>query len=426
MNTLLKQTIVVTGVGCVVPGAIGLDNFWTRLMAGNSAVTPYDDAYLSSDAVGYFGHVSAEHAALAAEAVPFKLRRYATPCAQWGIKAAADAMAQAGLDLSQIPEDRRGLFTAQGDYMFPSVASFMRGISVANEKKTLDLPALTNEFIHMRGVEPFVSIKSLANNVLAIASLAYQMRGDCGAYVQDDNVAEAALRGAMFSLRHGYSDVALLICSGSYNEALTLAELYKLEYLSACRDGASSLRPFDMHGDGTIAGEGAIALVLETAEHAQNRQAGRLARIGGSSSLVDVPGKSQRVDAYRRCAGQALAHANLDMADVDAIVASGKGAYRYDQREAALLTELQAGHAARPVTCATSITGYLPACPTQWLTAIGMLQHGQVPAIAHLQDPLDNRLRLVRDTPLEHSSRHVLALNAGFSGSHSAVIFSHA
>ena len=427
MNTSSEQTIVVTGVGCVLPGCSSLDSFWARLISGDSALVPYDDVHTFSDTVGYFGHVRPEHAAAATAAVPFKLRRYAAPSAQWGVKAAADAMAHAGLDLSQVPEDRRGLFTAQGDYMFPSVPSFARGIAAAQEKQSLDVATLTNEFMHLRGVvDPFVSIKCLSNNALAIASLAFEMRGDCGAYVQDDSAVNAALQSTMFSLRHGYSDVALLICSGSYNEALTLAELHQLEYLSACRDGAASLRPFDLRGDGTIVGEGAIALVLETAAHARKRQAVQLAAITGIGNLIEVPGKSRRTDAYRRCARQALGQASLDIADIDAVVASGNGAYLHDQREAALLTDLQAGRTALPITCATPITGHLPACPVQWLTAIGMLQHGRIPAIAHLQQPLDQHLQLIHDAPLEHSSRHVLSLNAGFSGSHSAVIFSNA
>lgn len=279
--------------------------------------------------------------------------------------------------------------------------------------------------MHFRGVDPFMSIKCLANNVLAIASLTFEMRGDAAAFVQDDSAIPAALRSAVFSLQHGYSDMALVLFAGSYNESLTLAELYRLEYLSACGDGAASLRPFDLRRDGTIPGEGAIALVLETAGHAQRRQAAPLAQVRGIGSAIDAPDRSAGPDAYQRCARQALAAAGLGIADVDAFVASGKGSYLHDHREAAKLVALQESIATTPVTCTTAITGTVPACPTQWLAALGILQHGVVPPVAHLEQSLEPRLDIVRDEPRQIPSRHVLALDAGFAGSHCAVLFSH-
>jgi len=425
MNVSPEQTIVVTGIGCVLPGSDNLDAFQASMLAGKTAILPYADAHISSSSICYFGRVSPEQTAAANNAVPFKLRRYSSLCSQWGVKAAADALAHASLDLEQIPDDRRGLFTAQGDYTVSSISLFSRGFAAAKEKQSLDLATLTNEFMHMRGIDPFMSIKCLANNLLAITSLTFEMRGDCGAFVQDDSAVDAALRSAMFSLRHGYSDVVLLVCAGSCNEALTWVELQQLEYLSACRSGAASLRPFDLRRDGTIVGEGAIAVVLETAAHARKRQIKPLAAINGIGSLIEFPGKSGRVDAYSRCSKKALASTRLDIADVDAIVASGKGGFMQDQREAALLNALQEDRASLPITCTTPVTGHLSACPAEWLAAINILRCGQVPPIVNLEQPLDPRLRLIHHAPLQHPTRHVMAFNAGYTGSHSAVLFSH-
>ncbi|HEY0845245.1 MAG TPA: beta-ketoacyl synthase N-terminal-like domain-containing protein [Noviherbaspirillum sp.] len=425
MSPTSDNAVVITGAGCVLPGCNTTEEFWGRLLTADSAITPYRDAHIDSSLIPCFGAISQEQRAMASEAVPFKLRRYSAPTAQWAVKAAREALAQAGLDLQQVPEDRRGLFTAQGDFTFPSTPSFARGIAGAQEKRSLDLVTLTNECMHLRGVDPFMAIKCLANNVLAIASLSFEMRGDAAAFVQDDSAIPAALRSAVFSLQQGYSDMALLLFAGSYNEALTLAELYRLEYLSACNDGAASLRPFDLRRDGTIPGEGAIALVLETASHARRRHALPLAQVRGIGNAIDAPARPAGVDAYQRCVRPALAAAGLGLDDIDVIVASGKGSYQHDHREAARLVALQDSIAMLPVTCATAITGTVPACPTQWLAALGILQTGVVPHVAHLEQSLEPRLDLVRDVPRQTPSRHVLALDAGFAGSHSAVLFSH-
>lgn len=424
MNDYADQSIVITGAGCMLPGCDTPDQLWRRLLASHTAITPYQDEHLDSTLIPCFGSINAEQRMQARDVVPFKLRRYSTPSTQWGIKAASDAIANAGLDLKQIPDERRGLFAAQGDYTFPSAPAFAHGIAAAHERGTLDMVTLNREFACHRGIESFVIIKCLANNLSAIASLTFEMRGDCGAFVQDDSAVIAALRSAMFSLKHGYCDVALLVCAGSYNEALTLDELRKLEYLSACEDGAASLRPFDLRRDGTVLGEGAIAFVLENGAHARLRRAQPLAEITALGSLVAMPGRAHRVDTYRRCIQQALRHTSLGFADIDAIVASGRGGHGHDQREASWLRALQEGEIALPITCATPITGNLPACPIEMLTAIAMLQHQQVPPIAHLEQPIDRTLNLVRKRPVQRTLRRILALSSGYTDHHSAVILS--
>lgn len=423
MKTPSEHTIVITGTGCLLPGSSSPVQFWQRLVQGESGLSPYSDERIGSQTIGHFGHLSAEQRAAAAEALPFKLRRFASSCSMWGVKAALDALADAGLDLKSMPDDRCGLFTAQGDYLHPSVQSFATGLGNAAPN---DLPALTREFTHHRGMEPFMAIKGLANNMLAMASLTLGTRGDCGAFVQNKSATVAALRSAAFSVRHGYSDAALLICSGSYNEILTLAELKHSGYLSASAEGAQSLRPFDRRRDGTIAGEGAVAFVLETEARAHARGATVLATLGGIGNLVQRQGEAAPGDAYRRCAGKALAGAGLQFGDVGAIVARGTGGQAADEHEAGLLRELQKGHGGVPITCATPIVGSVPACPVDWLASIGILQNGVVPPIGNLEQSLDAELQFVHGAPVKQAARHVLSLSAGYTGYHSAVLFSAA
>ncbi|MES2263788.1 MAG: beta-ketoacyl synthase N-terminal-like domain-containing protein [Pseudomonadota bacterium] len=426
MNTSSDQDIVITGTGCLLPGSSSPAQLWERLLRGDSALTPYRDEHIDSALIGHFGHLDDEQRGAAADAVPFKLRRFASSCSMWGIKAAADALACAGLDLASVPDDRRGLFTAQGDYLHPSVPSFAAGLGKAVRNETVDLATLTREFIHHRGMEPFLALKCLANNMLAIASLTFGTRGDCGAFVQNKSATVAALRSAAFSLRHGYSDVALLLCAGSYNEVLTLAELQRAGYLSRGADGVNSLRPFDQRRDGTIAGEGAVAFVLETAGHARDRGATALARLGGIGNIVRKPGELAGTSAYLRCTERVLRDAQLDFGAIGAIVARGTGGQASDRHEAGMLAELQQGRQGVPITCATPIVGSVPACPVDWLAAIGILQAGLVPPIAHLEQAIAPDLHLVRNVPYKKPSRHVLSLSAGYTGFNSAILFSAA
>ncbi len=424
MEPISKRVVAITGAGCVLPGSPTIEAYWQRLVSGCSAITPYRDRHIDSTIISNFGGVDDEQHAAALDALPFKLRRYGTPCSQWSVKASADAFASARLDIGTIPDERRGIFTAQGDYMYPSLPSFTAGVAAALHKRSLDIGTLTHEFMHLRGVDPFFVIKCLANNLLAITSLAFEMRGDCGAFVQDDSAVIAALRSAVFSLRHGYCDVALLVCAGSYNEAMTFAEMRQLGHLSECRDGAASLRPFDLRSDGAILGEGAIAMVLETAEHAQQRGVRPLAAVSGIGCAIDMGGATGNANPYRHCVQQAVCAAGIAPADIDAIVATGRGSVRHDREELQMIESLPDLNPSLPVTCVTPITGSVPACPVKLLAAIAMLQHQQVPPIAHLEQPLATRLKLVQGNALHRPVRQVLTLTAGHTGSHSAILLS--
>lgn len=376
--------VFITGAGCLLPGCDNPAELWQRLLEKNCATVPYVNSNTVTPLVPYFGHVSDGQSQAALEAVPFKLRRYATPASQWGIKAAFDAIADANVDLAQLDSQRVGTFTAHGDYSHPSFQSFAPGITKAYEQNDLRLPTFTDEFLNHRGMDPFLSIKSLSNNCLAIASLAFGTRGDCGAYLQNKNATVAALRSAIMSLRYGYSDIALVICTGTYNEILTLTELYQQNLLSRVKQGTASLRPFDQRADGSILGEGAIALVLETRAHAEKRNAHVRAKINGiENKTVFSPEGQPRT--YDRCVKKLLQKADMELDAIDVIVATGAGGKKADQQEIAELENLLNGKNI-PITCASPITGNLPACPVDLLAALQMLEHQQVPAIANLTD----------------------------------------
>lgn len=418
--TGMDNRIVITGAGCLLPGCDTPAELWQRAIEQRCATLPYEGKFIQSELIGSFGRISESQAEAALEAVPFKLRRYAIASSQWGIKAARDALESARLDLTAFDPERVGLFTAQGDYCYPSLPSFVNGVRQQREKGELNLPGMSHEFLNERGMDAFLSVKGLSNNSLAIASLTFGSRGDCGAFVQDSSASIAALRSAMLSLKHGDSDLALVIFSGSYDEALTLAELYQGRHLT--RAGKDNLfRPFDCERDGGIVAEGAIALILETAAHAKARAAHPLAVIDGVSNSSCFGRAPQ---AYSHCAQKLMNEIGLGLDGVDAIVARGLGGKDTDSQEIEQLEHLLADGPAIPVTCASPITGVVPACPVDLLLAMQMLAHQQVPAIANLRQPASRAVPWVYRQPHTKTIARVLSLGRCYSGFHSAVALS--
>jgi act minimal PKS chain-length factor (CLF/KS beta) len=203
---------------------------------------------------------------------------------------------------------------------------------------------------------------------------------------------------------------------------LTLTELYQQNLLSQAKQGTASLRPFDRQADGSIPGEGAIALILETQAHAQKRSVAGLAIIDGVGNKAVFSSTNQQT-IYSHCTQKILKKSGLTLDAIDAIVATGAGEKKTDQQEILQLENLL-DKKDIPITCASPITGNIPACPVDMLVALKMLQHQQVPAIANLISPQSNQLSLVQNESLIRPVNRVLTLTRCFTGFHSAVVLS--
>lgn len=442
-NTKVSPAVAITGIGMTLPTGCSLDSLWDRWCTQTPAFSPFRSNWIKTDRIRYFSAVSDADHALARECLPHKLRRYGTNATYLGVRAAGLALHDAGVELGACAEGRYGLYTAQGDYTAPSFNTFRTAVQqtllnagAGDSAGAFDLRRLTEESLYRRGMDPFVAVKGLANNLLALTSLTYRFRGEGGAFVQNESAAYAALHSALFSLREGYCDLALIAAAGSYNEVWTLAEHWHLGHLGVGRQQEYPVRAFDCARGGTVLGEGAVALVLESMGHARQRGARVLARIAGLGSHASAPGRRVPDDAYthamaRACRGwvsngQTTGCAGLET--VDAMLVDGKGTIAHDRHEARLLRH--AFDAAQlperraiPLTTVRPITGLVPAAGPLADVALAarMLQAGRIPPIPGLQDPEDRELGFVQHHAIDRRLRRILAMQQGFTGFCSAI-----
>ena len=126
------------------------------------------------------------------------------------------------------------------------------------------------------------------------------------------------------------------------------------------RRSGGRLRPFDALRDGTVSGEGAGALILETQQHAQARGARVLARILGYASAFEPRrnGQPRQGTAIRRAILAALSAAGLEPADVGFVAAHGRSTVDDDRLEAQAIRAVLGDV---PVTAPKSYFGHLGA-----------------------------------------------------------------
>jgi 3-oxoacyl-[acyl-carrier-protein] synthase II len=417
--------IVVTGVGAILATGDSAESLWSKALAGESGIGPYSSAWHRSSWLKYFGRIDESLTEQARKKIPPKLRRFCTEPTIWGMAAAEQALAQAGCDREPVAPERRALFTAEQCNRYPGAHSFMEGLTACGSGQALDLKQFAREVLGNRTL-PFVFMKSLRNNLLSMASSQFQCKGDCGSFGQDEGASLAALRNALFSLRHGYSDQALVIATGSSDEAWTLCELHADSFLSRGEAGVQSFRPYDRSRDGMLLGEGAVALVLESEALAARRGAEPLGEVMGISSQVIALGdRRKRRDSYAACLGRLLRDTALNSSEIDVVCASGKGTAKGDLYELRILEHALGPVAPEvPVTCSTPLTGVLGTVGVlvDVVLCLSMLRERTAPPIAHLEDPELTPLRLCHGRPAGHDGRHALAFNLGLSGFHSATL----
>ncbi|MGH8524127.1 MAG: beta-ketoacyl synthase N-terminal-like domain-containing protein, partial [Gammaproteobacteria bacterium] len=373
----------------------------------------------------YFGRIDEGLTESARKEIPPKLRRFCTEPTIWGVAATKQALAQAGSEPDTAAPERRSLFTAEQCNRYPGVQSYMKWLTSCGKDKQLDVKQFAHEVLESRSM-PLVFLKSLRNNLLSVASRLFQCKGDCGSYGQDEGAALAALRNAVFSLRHGYSDQALVIATGSSDEAWTLCELRAEQYLSQGTEGARSFRPYDRSRDGMFLGEGAVALVLESEQRAERRGAEPLGELLAISSQVVAPGDgNKRRDPYAACLDRVLRGATTSPYEIGVVCANGKGTAKGDLYQLRLMEQALGPVAPQTqVTCSTPLTGMLGTVGAlvDVVICLYMLRKQTVPPIAHLQNPELTTLHLCYGQPVKYSGRHAVAFNLGLSGFHSATL----
>ena len=190
---------------------------------------------------------------------------------------------------------------------------------------------------------------------------------------------------------------------------------------------SEALRPFDARHDGSLFGEGAAALVLETEASGAARKAPVLGEILGGGYACEAQGLTtirDDGDGLARAMRQALDDAKLEPAAVGMVVAHGNGTPQSDVSEAAAIRRVF-GSAAPPVTAFKWAIGHTIAAAgiLETVLALAALARGKVPGVANFQR-LDAACAglPVSASPQTPRSKVALIHCRGFAGTNAALV----
>ena len=330
--------VVITGLGVVSPIGIGIEPFWDSLVGGVSGVRVREQ----------FADTELPFR-IAAPVTGFEPKQYVKPrkalkimCdpIKFACAAASMAVEQAGIqagDDRNIDPNRLG--TVVGTETF-----FADPCEVADvfHRCTVDKDYQHDRWgeLAIREIQPLWMLKYLPNMAASHISIALDARGPSNSICQGEASSMLALIEAANLIQRGTVDVAIVGGTGS-QMALTSMLYHGVENLSKnIHNPEAACRPFDRDRDGMVVGEGAGAIIIESADHAKARGAKVIARLAGHSSGYASVGSDVFGAAFEACLRESLDRANLKPSEIGFINANASGSVQGDAEEAKALNSV--------------------------------------------------------------------------------------
>ena len=377
---MLRRRVLVTGMGLWTPLGVDVAQCFEAAAAGRSAIRPAR-AEFTAGLPNLLAAAAAEPAARL-DAADAGLDR----ATQFAWLAATQALAQAGIEPYPDGDARFGVFSGIGfggaaslDAMFTRHFTLLLGDEAGRRRATV--------------VHPLTVPRLMANAQHALVAMRYRLRGMGNTYAVACASSAIAAGEALRAIQHGYLDAAVVLGAEAMLTPCAMVAWNALRVLAKpdAQDPAASCRPFDRRRNGFVLGEGAGALVLESAARAHARGARALAELAGYGASCDAhhltaPTVHGQVAAIR----QALAHARLTPGDIDYVNAHGTATEAGDVVEAESIVEVfGAGDRGPAVSSTKAVHGHLIGAggAVELILAIEAMRRGTLPHTAHLDDP---------------------------------------
>ena len=411
---MTRRRVAITGLGLVSPFGGDLADFFTRLLAGESAIRLLrtDDLPRPLN-MPFAGCPDFSAEASLGRPLAGLLDRFA----QLGLAAAFAAWDDAGLPRVPQGEEREDWGVAWGTAL---------GGTMAYEKGYRDLWQNGRERL-----SPLSLIHGLNNAANAQISIQLGLGGVSMSHTVACASSSIAIGEAFRRVRSG--EAPIMLAGGSdAPQAYAVARAWEALRVLANADETSApscCRPFAADRSGLVLGEGGAALVLEDWEHAVARGAFIHGELVGYGTTCDHSHMVRPAAAGQvRALNATLADARLTPADIDYVNAHGTATPEGDPVEIDALRTVFGERAERLQVSATkSLHGHLlgAAGALEAIITVLALRDGALPPTANLDslDPACAGVDHVTEARRNQSLRAALTSSFAFGGSNAVLAF---
>ncbi|HSS13206.1 MAG TPA: beta-ketoacyl-ACP synthase II [Rhizomicrobium sp.] len=415
------RRVVVTGLGLVTPLACGVEESWSRLLAGQSgasAITKFRTDDLATKIACQVPRGDGSDGTFNPDQwVDAKEQRRMDDFIIYGLAAAKQAVRDSGWEAkSEEDQHRTGVLIGSG----------IGGLTGIEDASIL---------VHEKGprrLSPFFIPGRLINLVSGYVSIEHDFKGPNHSVVTACATGAHAIGDAARLI--AFDDADVMVAGGAESAVCRLG----IAGFNACRALSTGFndtptkasRPYDKDRDGFVMGEGAGIVVLEELEHARARGAkiyGEVTGYGLAGDAYHITAPSEDGDGGYRAMQMALKRAGIAASDIDYVNAHGTSTMA-DGIELGAVERLLGNAASKTAMSSTkSSIGHLlgAAGSVEAIFCLLAMRDGMVPPTINLENPdVTTSIDLV---PLKAQKRDVnvaMSNSFGFGGTNAALILS--
>jgi len=379
---MMKNRVVITGMGIVSPVGVGLEDYWAGLISGRNGIS----RITHFDPTDYRSQMAAEVKDfdplnwIEAKSVG-RMDRFI----HFGLASSIMAFNDAGLESGKFDANRAGVIIGSGIGGSESIES---GYNTLNEKGP-------------KAINPFFVTKVIINMAASMASVNLGLKGPISAPSLACSTGASAIGDAFRIIERGDADIMFAGGSEACITRLPYAGFCAARSMSTRNDSPETAsRPFDKDRDGFVMGEGAGVIVLEGLEHARRRGVRIYAELAGYGSTADAfhyTAPPPDGDGMVRVMQVALKDAGVEPHEVDYINAHGTSTVLNDKIESTAIGKVFGGHAQElKISSIKSMIGHLLAAAgaVEMVATVLSIHFGKVPPTINFQErdpecPLD-------------------------------------
>jgi 3-oxoacyl-[acyl-carrier-protein] synthase II len=424
-----KKRVVITGLGVVTAHGNDVDDFYAKLLAGESAISPITEWTPHTD----------QGTVIAGEIKGFdpeefmtkKMARRVDPFIAYQIVAAKKALQSAGIPFAKGEEMDAVVDKTRAGCLIGSAMGGLHSFTTATENCVKEFNGENPSWIGHKKMNPFCIPFAITNMGSALTAM------DLGFMGPNYSISSACASGnfcilnSVDHIRNGEADLMLAGASDAAVLPSGMGGFSAVKALSKRNDDPTAAsRPWDKGRDGFVMGEGAGVLVLESLEHALGRGATPIAEVLGGSYSCDA---HHMTEPHPDGAGVALAitralkDSGVDAKDVNYVNAHATSTPAGDMAELRVLQDMFGKNDVFKINSTKGMIGHLlgAASAVEAVACIKAIQLGEVHPNINLEDPEDDVELglLVGDTSEKLAVDVALSNSFGFGGHNSAVLF---
>jgi 3-oxoacyl-[acyl-carrier-protein] synthase II len=411
-KSVLNRRVVVTGLGLVTPVGNSLESTWAALAAGKSGADFIKKFDTEKFPVRFACEVKDFNPL---DYVEKKEARKMGAFIHYAIAASQGAVDNSGLKITDEIAENVGTYISSG------IGDFW-AIEREHEKLLKDGPGR---------VSPFFIPSAIVNLASGQVSIRHNAKGPNSATATACSAGAHAIGDSFKIIQRGDADA--MICGGAESAItpMSVAGFAALRALSTRNeDPQHASRPFDLHRDGFVIGEGAGIMILEELEFARRRGARIYAEVVGYGMTGDafhITMPDQTGSGAVRVMKKALDDAGVKPEQVGYINAHGTSTPYNDKFETMAIKRTFGEHAYKMAISSTkSMTGHLLGAAggvEGVFSVLSIHRNLLLPTINYEQPDPECDLDYIPNQAREAKINYALSNSFGFGGTNAALLF---